>query len=378
MSDETIDLDIVVNGKREQRAGQRADRLLIDFLHEELGLTGTKFSCGVGACGACKVAIQPAEGAPLLPVLSCYARLKAVNGMHITTVEGLAEPDGQLHPLQQAFLDHYAFQCGFSTPGFLMAGHVLLDQLRRRPVPPDRLDAAILDAIGGQVCRCTGYVRYFEAIREVALRTPGCVDPSATTRAPDRPVSFRILKQSQNDLGPKVLIGYFEEVTGEVTFRGGRHLDTCGGWVEVNPAAIRTGEPVRDLNLNLFFFSLDGPRGEGAQAGDKEPVKLRFDLARVQSLDSRIHLQDLEHGYALPVNIEGRLSFGPWSAPAALEAFISEVDPAHLRISSRAPLTVDPRDLGFAVDAFAGEFGLKLGKTVEISLDLRLPFAVRP
>src|SRR5690349_5969562 len=107
---ETIPLGFSVNGVRVERPAVRADQLLIDFLHEALHLTGTKFSCGVGACGACKIAASTEPAGPLMPVLACYARMKAVNGLHITTVEGLQSGEA-LHPLQLAFLENYAFQC---------------------------------------------------------------------------------------------------------------------------------------------------------------------------------------------------------------------------------------------------------------------------
>ena len=100
--------------------------------------------------------------------------LTPLGGKAVTTVEGLAV-GGALHPLQEAFLDEFAFQCGYSTPGFLMAAFVLLDQLRRTPVARDGVDAAIMRAVGNNVCRCTGYVRYFGAIRHVVLQQPGLV-----------------------------------------------------------------------------------------------------------------------------------------------------------------------------------------------------------
>jgi len=106
--------------------------------------------------------------------LTCVTKAVDVDGQAIRTVEGLAQ-DGQLTALQQAFLDDYAFQCGYSTPGFLMAGEVLLQQLRISPIARSKVDDAIMNAVGAHICRCTGYVRYHAAIKRVVLATPGLV-----------------------------------------------------------------------------------------------------------------------------------------------------------------------------------------------------------
>jgi aerobic-type carbon monoxide dehydrogenase small subunit (CoxS/CutS family) len=177
---DAADISITVNGTLRRLRNVPADFTLIDLLHEELALTGTKFGCGIGMCRACTVAVRPAPGAPLEAVRACQATAASCDGKEVTTVEGLAPgaggtPDaasspgvlGQLHPLQQAFLEAFAFQCGYCTPGFLMAAFVLLDRLRRSPVAAAELDAEIARACGEHVCRCTGYRRYHEAIRRV-------------------------------------------------------------------------------------------------------------------------------------------------------------------------------------------------------------------
>ncbi len=171
---ETIAFSMVVNGKRTPARPVPANMPLVDFLHEELGLTGTKFCCGIGVCRACTVAMERVPGAQLEPLLTCSTPVSQVNGKAITTVEGLAG-ENRLSDLQMAFLDEFAFQCGYSTPGFLMAAHILLDQLRRRPIAREQVDQAIEQAVGQHVCRCTGYVRYYAAIRKVILATPGLV-----------------------------------------------------------------------------------------------------------------------------------------------------------------------------------------------------------
>ncbi len=170
----TIALDVTINEQRFQRDAIDADLKLVDFLREDVGLTGTKFCCGIAVCRVCTVAVQRTSGAHQEPVRSCTTPLSDVNGKVVTTVEGLAR-EGALHPLQQAFLENFSFQCGYSAPGFLMASYCLLDKLKRSPVPEADVDAAIHEAVGQHVCRCTGYVRYHRAIRQVILATPGLV-----------------------------------------------------------------------------------------------------------------------------------------------------------------------------------------------------------
>lgn len=362
MNTDLIDVKLIVNGTSVERR-VRADKLLIDFLHEDVNLTGTKFSCGIGACGACKVAVQATEDGELVPVLSCYARMSAVNGMRVTTVEGLAPDRGTLHPLQQAFLEGYSFQCGFSTPGFLLAGHVLLDQLRRSPVPREKLDETILDAIGGHVCRCTGYIRYFEAIRRVVLETPGLVVDEAKAGDGASAVTFRIIKKSSNDLQSKVLIGRFEHPVAIVEFAGAVDFDTCRGSVVVRPSCLATGEPARDFNLARFFFV--------------GPDEIRFELTQLAPIDRSTPASDMLAGGEVAVNIAGDLHFDKASLPVSLEAFVRATAPGCLRVSSRAPFRFNPRDLGFAVAPFAEEFGLELGNEVEITVAVDLPYVIR-
>ena len=164
---------ITVNGKLREAIVPR-EMPLIEFLQDELDLTGTKFCCGIGVCRACTVAVWRTPGSVPDVLLTCVTKAVDVDGQSIRTVEGLAR-EGSLTPLQQAFLDDYAFQCGYSTPGFLMAGEVLLEQLKVSPIPAAQVDEAIMNAVGSHVCRCTGYVRYHAAIRRVILSTPGLV-----------------------------------------------------------------------------------------------------------------------------------------------------------------------------------------------------------
>ena len=130
--------------------------LLVDVLRDRCGRTGVKEGCESASCGACTVLVDGE------PTLSCITLALDVAGCDIRTVEGLGTREGGLHPLQQAFIDTHAIQCGFCTPGILMASVALLD---RNPHPSE---SEIRGAICGNVCRCTGYVRIVRAIAQVA------------------------------------------------------------------------------------------------------------------------------------------------------------------------------------------------------------------
>ncbi len=135
-------------------------RTMLNVLREELCLTGTKEGCGAGECGACTVIV---DGKPVNPCLVLAPELEGVN---ITTVEGLSK-DGNLSPLQQSFVDHAALQCGFCTPGFLMSATALLNE------NPSPTEEEVIDTISGNLCRCTGYRRVVEAIMDAAERMKG-------------------------------------------------------------------------------------------------------------------------------------------------------------------------------------------------------------
>jgi carbon-monoxide dehydrogenase small subunit len=145
-----------VNGK-ECTAEVPSQRLLIDCLRYDLGLTGTKEGCSVGVCGACSVLMDG------VLVSSCLTLAVLADGKEITTVEGLAQ-DGKLHPVQQAFIDYGGFQCGICTPGMVVAAKALLDQ------NPNPSDDDIKDWMMGNLCRCTGYYKIIESIRGAATR----------------------------------------------------------------------------------------------------------------------------------------------------------------------------------------------------------------
>ena len=134
-----------------------ANRTMLNVLRDELCYTGTKEGCGAGECGACTVIVDG------LPINACLVLAPEMDGMHITTVEGLSK-DGELSPLQKAFVEHAALQCGFCTPGFIMSGTALLME---NPQPSRE---EIVRAISGNLCRCTGYARIIEAIQDVAAQ----------------------------------------------------------------------------------------------------------------------------------------------------------------------------------------------------------------
>jgi aerobic-type carbon monoxide dehydrogenase small subunit (CoxS/CutS family) len=158
---------MVINGVPVEAPPADGDMNLIDFLHERRNLTGTKLCCGIGACRACTVGTRNLPDAPMEKTLACSTPVSAMQGMYVYTVEGLAQ-QGTLSPLQQSFLDSFAFQCGYCAPGFLMAATAMLDHLHTYPVDAAQLDETVETWIGGNLCRCTGYVKYIEAVRKVA------------------------------------------------------------------------------------------------------------------------------------------------------------------------------------------------------------------
>ena len=129
---------------------------LLHFIREELGYTGTKEGCGSGECGACTVIVDGKA------VNSCLYLAAELDGKSLLTIEGLAAEDGELHPLQQSFVDNGGIQCGFCSPGMILSAKALLDE------NPNAGEAEIKEAISGNLCRCTGYVQIIDSIQAVS------------------------------------------------------------------------------------------------------------------------------------------------------------------------------------------------------------------
>jgi carbon-monoxide dehydrogenase small subunit len=152
-------LDLLVNGESHEIL-VAVHKTLLEVLREDLGLTGTKHGCELGECGTCTVLVDGT------PVLSCLALPLELTGRSVTTVEGMAR-GGELHPLQQAFAELGAAQCGYCTPGMLLTAQALLAD-----TPAPTRDA-VKQALAGNLCRCTGYTKILDAVELAALRMRG-------------------------------------------------------------------------------------------------------------------------------------------------------------------------------------------------------------
>lgn len=172
-------LTLTVNGQAVGPVDVPAGMPMIHFLHEYLGLTGTHFGCGQAICHAC-VVMEKRPNGTLAETRTCIFDAHYFQGKSIITIEGHANRNSQgdlesLSPIQQAFIEHFAFQCGYCTSGFVAGATVFIENLKQTPVQREQLQEAIETALEPHICRCTGYVRYYEAVRQVALATPGCV-----------------------------------------------------------------------------------------------------------------------------------------------------------------------------------------------------------
>ena len=147
-------INLRINGEPVEAAVD-PNRTLVQFLREDLGLTGTKHGCGLGDCGACTVILDGK------PVNSCLVLAVQADGREVLTIEGLAE-NGELHPIQKAFVKNGAVQCGCCTPGMILSAKALLDE------NPKPTETEIRTAISGNLCRCTGYQKIVEAIEEAS------------------------------------------------------------------------------------------------------------------------------------------------------------------------------------------------------------------
>jgi aerobic-type carbon monoxide dehydrogenase small subunit (CoxS/CutS family) len=153
--EQAIDLHFQLNGQSIATECE-PQQTLAEVIRNRLNLNGTKISCEVQVCGACTVLVDG------LPVSSCTYLAYEVQGRHVTTIEGLESADRTLHPIQQSFIDEFAFQCGFCTPGMIMSAKALLDD------NPDPSEDEIIHHMDGNLCRCTGYVSIVKAIQRAA------------------------------------------------------------------------------------------------------------------------------------------------------------------------------------------------------------------
>ena len=155
-----LPLSFTLNG-RLQELDVEPHELLLDVVRDRLGLTGAKRSCDVQVCGACTLLVDGR------PVSACTTLAFEVRGRSVLTIEGVAEKDGKLHPLQEAFIEHGGFQCGFCTPGMILAAKALLDE---NPAPSE---VELKHFMHGNICRCTGYKKIIESIMAAAQKMRG-------------------------------------------------------------------------------------------------------------------------------------------------------------------------------------------------------------
>ena len=173
-------LSLTINDRAIDRVDVSKAMMMQDFLFEYLNLSGPRMGCGQGICNACTVIVEKDDGS-LQELRTCITGAHWFEGKKVRTVEGHAGRDAsgaitKLSPVQQAFVEHFSFQCGYCTPGFVSGATVFMDQLKREPIARAELEQAISDALDKHLCRCTGYVRYYEAVRDLVLKTPGLLN----------------------------------------------------------------------------------------------------------------------------------------------------------------------------------------------------------
>ncbi|MBM7061475.1 (2Fe-2S)-binding protein [Pseudomonas sp. UL073] len=164
-------LSLTINGQAVGPIEVADDLMMIDFLHEYLNLTGSRLGCGQGICHACVAILDKPDGSSE-EIRTCITGAHYFAGQKVRTIEGLAKRDSngevsELNPIQQKFVDKFAFQCSYCTPGYVNAATVLVEKLQRQPIKRSELEAEIEGALGHHICRCTGYVRYYSAARDV-------------------------------------------------------------------------------------------------------------------------------------------------------------------------------------------------------------------
>jgi aerobic-type carbon monoxide dehydrogenase small subunit (CoxS/CutS family) len=168
---------VTINGRTYGPIDVPEGMMMIDVLHEMFDLTGSRLGCGQGICHAC-VVIWDRDDHSSEEVPSCITGAHFFDGKRIRTIEGIARRNDKgeivsLSAVQQAFLDQFSFQCGYCTPGFVNAATVLIERLQRAPIARAQVEATVAAALEKHICRCTGYVRYYHAVRDLILATPG-------------------------------------------------------------------------------------------------------------------------------------------------------------------------------------------------------------
>jgi aerobic-type carbon monoxide dehydrogenase small subunit (CoxS/CutS family) len=164
-------LSLQVNGKLVGPLEVPDDLLMIEFLHEYLNLTGSRLGCGQGICHACVLILDKPDGTSE-EMRTCITGAHFFNGKQVRTIEGLAKRDAngavtEMTPVQQKFVEHFSFQCSYCTPGYVNAATIMVEKLQRQPVKRSELEQEIETALGQHICRCTGYVRYYQAAKAV-------------------------------------------------------------------------------------------------------------------------------------------------------------------------------------------------------------------
>ena len=172
----TVSIRLRINGKPYGPVDVPDTISMIEVLHEYFNLTGTRFGCGVAQCRACTVIVDEPDGSSEAS-LTCVLPASFFDGKSIRTIEGHAVTNAQgelvLSPVQQAFLEGFSFQCGYCTPGFVNKATVLVENLKRNPVPAKDVETRIAAELNDHLCRCTGYRDYCTALRDLILRSPG-------------------------------------------------------------------------------------------------------------------------------------------------------------------------------------------------------------
>ncbi|WP_026878592.1 (2Fe-2S)-binding protein [Ignatzschineria larvae DSM 13226] len=171
-------ITLTINGEKVGPIEVPEGIVMLDFLHEYLNLTGSRMGCGQGICHACVIIVDHPDGTSE-EMRTCITGAHFFNGKTVRTIEGIAHKDksGEVipSPVQKAFMDHFSFQCGYCTPGFVNATTIFMEQLAKNLIPRADLEGAIETALNDHICRCTGYVRYYEAVRDLVLATPGLI-----------------------------------------------------------------------------------------------------------------------------------------------------------------------------------------------------------